>query len=608
MKKCNNCGRDMADGALFCNNCGKPVSLDEEKPEVKEEAPKAEEKPEAKEEAPKAEVKPEAKETQKVSAGKEKKKIGKWIWIANGIALVVLVVVCIFNFAAIKNNFAKLFMSSDDYCQYVLLNQVGEISEGFSLGSEFVQNAIEVGEINQGMTTSLQMTEDAIEDLEELLVLAGEEPENLAFLDDVTLQMEANLNRDCYMCVYKLLADGNSVLTINLLMDQENYLYLQIPELNEQYVAVDLSGEFSDETLMENYWEMLEEYGEIQISSEDLKVLVQKLAESCIVQIEDVEESTDVLTVGDMERRCTVLEFEIDEDLLSDMLVAMVETLTEDESIEEMMEWVEDTEENVDWDEIWEEAEDAAKEVKDDEINLEVALYVDSKGDIIGHEWEETNIDVQFASYFILGFDQFATEVFFGDDSFTALSVEGEGDVAGNEITGALVVEIAEKAEIEVMVQDYLLTNALLGEHKGTIILRMESLWDLLEESGESTESVGDFVKTVLSNDMIVTFDMDFVEQNIYWAFRVEEDGESYFGMENQTQYGEYQEISVPELSDCCNLATDSEEELLESAEEYYEECDFEAFLSALEEADFPESFLEEVEEMIEMLEMSFQE
>ena len=195
---------------------------------------------------------------------------------------------------------------------------------------------------------------------------------------------------------------------MKLMLDMENEkVYVQIPELNEKYLAVDLEMlvEEGTDMDMEEFMEMTGLATDIYNKLPDKKKvesLLQKYVSLAISCIKDVEEEEDTLSAGDVSADYTVLVVTIDDGTLRDMAETVIEAMMDDKELKEVIIEASAIQEEMDGEDVYDALMDELDEVLEDvdEIQMdeeyEMKIWVDSKGEIRGRSLE---LDSKYDSF-----------------------------------------------------------------------------------------------------------------------------------------------------------------------------------------------------------------
>lgn len=190
-------------------------------------------------------------------------------------------------------------------------------------------------------------------------------------------------------------------------------MFYRIPELNEQFIGMDLSEALEtemDSEEMEIYNTIIEKSKNLEslVSAEELEEMMTKYTDIWFKSVEEVElEKKEEVEIGDIKTEYTTLTVEIDGGFLYDVCSNYVKEVSKDKTIKKI---VCDRLELVDEDE-YEETMDTAvesiKESKDSfkemDIKGEMITYVDAKGTVRGYKIDMDTDGTEVNGEFIIG-------------------------------------------------------------------------------------------------------------------------------------------------------------------------------------------------------------
>ncbi len=415
-------------------------------------------------------VVPKAPEPEKGQAFK--KLLNKKVIIPVAAVLVVAIVVIICNGAQIANSFRKLFMSSDKYCQYVLEQEMKDVTDAVF---ERVDNSNPSGNTDYTASVTMQMSEEMIDALDDAYDFEEIDPD---IFTEITYSVDVSTYENMYRTVVHLNGvDGFEVISIELIIDADDEVaYLRIPQINETYFEADLDEYFDDAQV-----EMLGERTEIlsQKDSKTLHKLVDKYIEIAISQVTDVDESVEKIKVEGVTQRFTALEIEITEEMAGNMLIAVFDEMLEDDELADFMDENLPEELDYDWDDALDAIEALNDELEDEDFDDDeictFTLYVNSKGEIKGYEIEAD--DYYMRAVEIINFNRFAFELTV-EEGRNEVSFTGVGSYTWGKINAVFTLESDEIDGLEIT-----LKNGVFTPHKttGTIIINIEDWIDAMD-------------------------------------------------------------------------------------------------------------------------------
>ncbi len=377
---CNNCGKEMPDGDMFCQHCGAKVE----------------------QETPVESVTGEGSPQPKAPKKFNKKKI--WVPIVSVVGVLAVSVGVAFAHPVGRNFLTKLIMSPEKYFEHSLTKNAKAFTDNLYesinsfKGLSFREGGAE-GEMK------VEFGEGFKEVIEEA---AGDEAEYITWIDSFGADFDVAVSKKGVSgdLTYKI--NDSKITTLELDEDLENFIaYYRLPDINDEAIKVDFS-EIYEEAGM---GELMSILGNISKEVDKFYGLIpeQKVAEDIFVryakviagEIKDVEEETEKIEIEGVSQKCTVLTAEIDGDVMLAMAKSVLEEVKDDEDIEDIikdfMRAYNVDEGNYDnfVDSINNALDNFPDEIEED-ISFDVKLYVDNRGGIVGLGIEVQGAEISF--------------------------------------------------------------------------------------------------------------------------------------------------------------------------------------------------------------------
>lgn len=336
---------------------------------------------------------------------KSRKKRGLVTGIVAASVAVAVGVGAIFGGPYIKAFFNRTFQKPEKYFVDVQKTAIAKYSDEISGAYGELMNMYYTD--GEGGATGLE-TELKITVGDELMALLesnlGTEMD-LDFLKDIRLTANVNSQDSLTQMIVAASLGKTQILSADLIMDlAESQLFAAIPELNKQYLMVDIS----DLDLDLDIDEMKESLAEAAAMSDKVAAalpsesvvneLINTYAGVALSCIDDVEKSNETLEVGDASQKVVALRATISEEDLYEMGHAILNEAKDDENLEQIIKdlsvalgELNGTEMNLypQFQEAIEMAlEDMEYESEDfsDENYIEWISYVDMQGEVRGHD------------------------------------------------------------------------------------------------------------------------------------------------------------------------------------------------------------------------------
>ncbi len=413
----------------------------------------------------------------------------KALLIAGAVVIIVLVLV-LSNMTVLANFLRRTFSSPEDYYHYVEKKTVEDISAdaGEVYGRYFLDN---LNVYDKSVSTKMNVTIG--EGGQDLIGLAGLAGVDLSWLESVSITMDSSMKKETIFMGLGAAINGVDILTGNIVYEVDGEaVYLQIPELNEKFMGMEMPGYALRD--MEDIWEMYEAFERVCPDQKEVEQMINRYMLTVVECMDDVAKEKGVLEAADVEQKCTVLTVTADANTFKDMTMEILKQMREDEDIEKIIKaameeeiiieglYLDDMspeeayEEFLDWiDDGLEFMEDYGElEVYDDEV-LEMKVYVDRKGKIVGRTMEMGDVTI----HMLMPEDgkQFGYELSYEDSYFDdpildeTMALTGSGKRSGDKIDGDFVLEYCDTPMMEIGVQELNLKDMRIGLLNGSMTL-----------------------------------------------------------------------------------------------------------------------------------------
>lgn len=564
---CENCGMELAEEDSFCTNCGTPV-VKEEAGGFSENVPGG---------FPGNSPKP---------GGHKKKVLLSVLAAAAGVAVVAVVAVFGMNF------FRRTFSSPEKYFRYTtekyMKEQAGTIASGYD---RLIRENYNVSNKSINAELTVRLGDGGRDFLESAAAYADlEEFEDLGWLEQVSVETEFSVKDKVMSGNLALKLGEDELLSGNGIADMgDETAYFQVPALSDKYIGVDL-----DEVIEELAYYM--EDGDIIAYFDNLyaccpdKEAVEKLlyqygtlAVSCI---DEVEKSKETISAGNVSQKCTALQTVIRSKTLQNMTKTVLREMKEDEELRQIMKNLSKIEGAED---LYDEYRDLLSEADDlaDDIDLSdkivLTTYVNNKSEIIGVEMKAGDVRLYYA-VLRKGKDIGCEVVCDIDDE--GFRLEGNGTVSGSKVNMDFELRIETyygTERVEFQVEDFDAAAAAQGNLKGSIILPLEELEDLLDLNGQIP---GDYI-------LEVSFDTGGQSGNV--DIRLLEDKEEIVSVGLRKETGSAKSIEIPKNRDVIMV------EDVYDLEDWLDTIDADQLIKNLKNAGIPRDITDEIEDFVDV-------
>ncbi len=414
------------------------------------------------------------------------------------VAAAAVILLVAFNAAEVANAAVKFFSSPKSYFEHVVGKASDKaVSKTAQSYGEMLSTLTRTESVGSSTEMGITFGEDVRGILSEDVAL------DLSWLEKLALLVDVDATEDATKTNMALAVNEDKLVSFQLLLDMaENYGYLQVPELNPDWLGME----------MDDFLELCDvdmDTDEIKAATEESEKLYKALPSQAEVErvlkrysnlmiscIEDVEQESETVTVGDVSQKFTVLEVSVDEETVQRMLEKAVKKLREDKDVKKIMLDIltvveeQDETEELDADEVYEDFLDALDEMEDaiddlDEADFEavVKVYVDKKGDICGTVVTVEEEAVEVSCLMTKKGHQYAYE-FEADVNGVKASLNGNGKMTDSKMNGEFEVRAAGMKLVDIQLADVRLRELQKGYFNGTVSVSLaKNVAGLLEKS-----------------------------------------------------------------------------------------------------------------------------
>ena len=529
-----------------------------------------------------------------------KKKLLILIPILAVVAAAVTAVVV--NAAFIRNSIKKATMKPEEYCQYVLKENMKDSQSIVDVYDAYIYQKIQ-GRTDMGYTgeIALQLSDDAQDLLQDKLGTGS-----LEAFSDLRVGYEQRRKDNLYELGLKLSSGKDSIISGDAIYDaKEQIAYGISPELNEDYIKIVLA-DIADESDLERFdllFAAVDHMADAYPDAKALRELQERYNNILIEALDNVKESDKKLTVEGITQSFTVLTIKIDEDQLKEMTVAICEAAMDDDTLKDLVVGMTDVfaqdefftmvqnshsmpgdpaDEGLDGEKVWESLKDELQDMVDniDDMDLsgtelEVQLYVSGTGKIQGVDRILENADDEsmrsYYAYVTKGSNIAAEGTYLSDDGYDEMNLAftGKGTLA----LGKLNAEV--NADYDGKDVEFRLENVdVAGLKKGHIA------GDLACDLGQFKSQLNDMGLKELKDQTLV-ISLDVSAESSRFEIRLEEGKELFASFSVSGQYDKAGSIKVPADSECVEVADK------EAMQDYADDCDIDGLKDRLDDLGF---------------------
>ena len=520
-----------------------------------------------------------------------------------GVAAVVLIA----NSAKLVNSYHRDFSTPEEYYRWVERKALQKNAK--TIAEYYVNHFVEYLHRYDSHTSGEIRVElgDAGRDMMER---AGLEPwfEEGAFTFD-------SINKDSVaQSMLGLEIGGEKVFSVDTIMDlRDEAVYLGLPGLTKTYLGIDtgdsgFAKEFEYVFGMEpeeylDTMEMLEVLYRECPDKRQMEALANRYLELLLDSIDDVKMRTGkTARAGSISQTCTTLEIYLDKNDIQSMLTEFLEELQEDSEVESLLFQVYELAEELslntgdyrDADEFYEAFQDEIDNILDDmdyyvtyHDELDMTIYVDDKGQIIGrtmefpNSWDEVSVS-WLVPHHGSRFGYKGSIMVDGEE----ISVTGSGKEFGNKINGSFTVKYEGNGVFDLEVKNFDMGSLRKGYINGT--------FTVTPSSGIGRAMNMRSVDSYLS-DMELRINISMNRSSEKWSMELREGRDLWGSLTFSSKSGSGRKISVPSTRSTIFVDNDSD------FEEWWDTIEWNDLIKKLDKAGLPADAIDAVEEFSDM-------
>ncbi|MEE0061251.1 MAG: nucleoporin, partial [Acutalibacteraceae bacterium] len=524
----------------------------------------------------------------------------KLLLICLPVALVVVAILC--NLSSIAGFCVKTFGSDSDYLRYVEVNDLKAYCD--SASTIYDAYLLENADMKVGQTADVafELTDEGISMIEDL---AGDELDiDLEWLKDIKLSLESNVDVNQDVKANMKIA-GKDIASLAMVNDIENeMMYIAIPELSEKYLGIEIPAED-----VSKFMETANKLEKVLPSEKELNKLLKKYLKVAFDSISDAEQSKGTLEAGDLSKKCTTVEIQIDDRLLLEMANNILEEAKNDKELKKivtdfvaLMAETDEIYEDIDVEEIFSddieiEQEDILEKLDDldgdGEVYATLVDYIDGSHEIIGRALLVNDEEVVKYAMITKG-GKFAFEL----NADEQVVITGSGKKNSKTITGDFVVTyfneyVDEEQEVLTFSLDKFNTKKMEnGELEGTVTVGLGSLIEsIIVGNGSSSDSAaaGKFAKLL---DLSLSMTFDSGSKGGTTSFALLSESEKLASVTATTAIKNPSKISAPDSAKVVEVTEDDPE----AVTDYIDTVDISKIVNNLAAAGVPDEIIDAVE------------
>ena len=347
-------------------------------------------------------------------------------------------------------------------------------------------------ETNAKVDYTVQLGDMIIDMLEESYQESMGSAMDFSFLSNIGFQEEITVKGERMKENIALLLNNQKILSATLLMDMINNMeYMQIPELNEDFIQInmnEMAGAGSGMNVADITGRLSEVMKKLP-SAETFGAMLNRYIDIFLDNLKNVTRSTVTLEEGDLQQECTAVTVKIYEEDAKAVVKAILETAKADQDLKKAIDAISELADQDLYPDFLQGIEDALAEINEPEDDddddameyIEIVTYVDKEHNIIGREFRSDDAeDVPVVYYTVTSGENFAFK-----SAAEGFAVTGKGTKKDGKTSATYKLNVGGTDYLTMGVKDLMAT-----EQELTGDIRLEPTAQLLSQMFGSTSGL----------------------------------------------------------------------------------------------------------------------
>lgn len=508
-------------------------------------------------------------------------------FIAVPLVAVMILSTMLLTSCDIEHLSVKYFSSPEEYMAYVVSSNIDDVADVIAKMISVYKHDVADGVSSKGKL-SVDIEDKFYDVLEDLG--GGEVVDYISWAENIFMDFEVGSDDAKSRAVLNLGINDVDIAKLDFVTDLEaNEGYIGIDEYNPKYLRTELDMGNEDISEMADVLrDTIKAFPDKELSKE----LILKYVKVIVDSFENVEKTSEKITVENISQDVTSLSVELNGILIKNIALNLLNTLKDDEDIKGIIGSIADIY-GEDVDDAWDELDDAIESIEDSDaddydLGIMFTVYVDSNGEISGFVIESDEFSVSHTAPEKGGKFASLTEIR-ADGS--KIKIEGEGKTSVSSESGTYKLKVNGMSVLELETENVSKSLMEEGIFNGTATVRLtEDAVDMIESQSYGNPALAELANVSLVIDS-KTKSMDSGESTISVKYK----DNPCIGLTFSASREKAEKISLP----TSYVDVEDSDRMLVWARRF----DFALLAEKMKEANVADELVDAVEEMEAMME-----